>query len=157
MNTFLFVALLGYLVLPTQPAPASSSFKSLDDPTVAGIFVGRTPCQELAKELHQPVAADCFKLKWKLILYQDPATRSPTTYRLEGTPYRQHVREGTWKMTTGTKTDPNATVYQLDPDQPDRSVYLLKGDDNVLFFLTNDRQVLIGNADFGYTLNRSSR
>lgn len=32
----------------------------------------------------------------------------------------------------------------------------MKGDDNVLFFLDKDRNLLVGNSDFSYTLNRKN-
>ena len=54
----------------------------------------------------------------------------------------------------GTKTDPEAIVYQLDSDQPKVSVYLLKGDDNVLFVLDQERNYRVGDSYLSYTLNR---
>ncbi|GAA4445342.1 hypothetical protein GCM10023091_36900 [Ravibacter arvi] len=144
---------------PFRPATTALPLSVADiptGPTVAGVFDGRTPCQEIAQALNRPVSSDCFKLKWRLVLYQHPQTRTHTTYRLEGTLYRQRVREGSWTQKTGTKTDSTATVYQLDLNDPNQSVYLMKGDENVLFFLGKDRDLLIGNADFGYTLNRIS-
>jgi len=32
--------------------------------------------------------------------------------------------------------------------------YLLKGDDNVLFVLDENKELRVGNIDFSYTLNR---
>ena len=130
------------------------------DVTAAMNFSGRSPCREIAKELNHPVETDCAKLKWSLDLYRDPQTLTPTTYRLRGTLYRNEargtetVREGKWKVTKGTKTDPNAIVYALDAFGSDGPIYLLKADRNVLFFVTKDGSVLVGNEDFGYTLNR---
>ncbi len=124
-------------------------------------FSGRSPCQEIAKELKHSVPADCFKLKWALELRRDPQTLAPTTYKLRGTLYRhdptetEQPREGKWKVIRGTKTDPNAIVYQLDAFGSDGPVYLLKADDGVLFFLDNNGRVLVGDKDFSYTLNRS--
>jgi hypothetical protein len=45
-------------------------------------------------------------------------------------------------------------VYQLDPDQPDRTIYLLVGDRNTLFFLDKEGRLLKGDENFSYTLNR---
>jgi hypothetical protein len=123
-------------------------------------FSGRSPCQEIAKELKHPVPADCFKLKWALELRRDPQTLVPTTYKIRGTLYRndstetERPREGKWKVIRGTKTDPNAIVYQLDAFASDGPIYLLKADDGVLFFLDNNGRVLVGDKDFSYTLNR---
>ena len=125
-------------------------------------FGGRSPCQEIARELKHPVPADCFKLKWALELRRDPQTLVPTTYKLRGTLYRnesnatatEHPREGKWKVIRGTKTDPNAIVYQLDASASDGPIYLLKADDGILFFLDNNGRILVGDKDFSYTLNR---
>jgi hypothetical protein len=123
-------------------------------------FGGRSPCQEIAKELKRPVGADCFKLKWALELHRDPRTLVPTTYKLRGTLYRneshatEQPREGKWKIIRGTKTDPNAIVYQLDAFRSDGPIYLMKADDGILFFLDNNGRVLVGDKDFSYTLNR---
>ena len=144
--------------------PAGSSGLSTDTETTAETnFSGRSPCVEIAKEISHPVAADCAKLKWDLDLYRDPKTLIPTTYRLRGTLYRhgpqqaEHIREGKWKVTKGTKTDPNAMVYELDADGSDGPIFLLKGDGNILFFLARDRSLLVGDADFSYTLNRDPK
>jgi hypothetical protein len=49
---------------------------------------------------------------------------------------------------------PNATVYQLSPTETQPALLLLKGDDNVLYFLDQNRGLLVGHADFSYALNR---
>jgi len=132
------------------------------DLTVQTVFSGRSPCREVAKELNHPVPGDCAKLKWLLTLRRDPKTLAPTTYQLKGTLYRDDIREtenpreGTWKVIKGT-TNPNAVVYQLDAFGADGPILLLKADHNVLFFLAKDGNLLIGNEDFSYTLNRDNR
>ena len=123
-------------------------------PTVFGVFEGRSPCHGISRGLHLPVQAGCIKAKWRVTLYQNPETSAPMTYKVEGTLYRQGAREGTWSIVRGTKTDPNALVYRLAPAQTGPALLLLKGDDNVLFFLNQDGEPLVGHADFSYTLNR---
>ncbi len=124
--------------------------------SMLGRFVGRSPCYEVAKELSKAVTPDCIKVKWDLILYHDPNTLAPTTYKLNGTFFRERVREGKWTILRGTKTSPNAVVYQLDPDKPQGSLFLMKADGNILFFLDRQRNLLVGNANFSYTLNREA-
>lgn len=126
------------------------------DSSKLGRFVGRSPCQEVARELSKPVTPDCIKVKWDLTLYHDPNTLAPTTYKLNGTFFRERVREGKWTIVRGTKTSPNAVVYQLDPDKARGSLFLLKADSNILFFLDRDRNFLVGNSNFSYTLNREA-
>lgn len=126
-------------------------------PTVFGVFEGRSPCHGIARELKLAQHAGCNKVKWRVTLYQNPETSAPTTYKVEGTLHRQSAREGTWSIIRGAKTDPNATVYQLSSTQTESALFLLKADDNVLFFLSQNREPLVGHADFSYTLNRVVR
>lgn len=120
---------------------------------IMGVFVGRTPCQEIGKQLSMNVPGDCYKLKWKFTFYQD-ATGKPTTYKLARTMSRSEDLLGKWMITEGIPSDPRAIVYRLVPDKETPEILLLKGDDNVLFFLDNQRQPLTGNNEFSYTLNR---
>ena len=116
----------------------------------------------MAQELNRAVPSDCFKLKWALTLRRDPKTLAPTTYHLRGTLYwkdngPEHPREGKWKVIKGTKTNPNAVVYELEAFGTDGPIFLLEADRNILFFATKDGNLLIGNDDFSYTLNRDER
>jgi hypothetical protein len=124
-------------------------------PSVVGVFDGRTPCQVMARQLGVTTTPDCIKIKWRLILYQDPKTQAPTTYSLEGFVYRKPPREGKWTIAHGSKDDPNAVVCVLDPDKPSQSIYILKADENVLFFLDKDKKLMVGDGNFSYTLNRT--
>jgi hypothetical protein len=121
--------------------------------TTAVTFTGRTPCRELAQEIKTTVTSDCAKLKWSLTLYRDPKTLAPTTYQLRSTLTEHQPREGKWKVVRG----PNTIVYEIDGGALGAPLFLLKGDDGVLFFVTSDGSFLIGNGDFSYTLNRVSR
>jgi hypothetical protein len=62
--------------------------------------------------------------------------------------------EGKWTTLKGLGQSATAVVYQLDPDQPDRTIYLLVGDRNTLFFLDKEGRLLKGDENFSYTLNR---
>ena len=66
------------------------------------------------------------------------------------------ARTGKWAIVRGAKTNPDAVVYQLDSDKAQGSLLLLKADDNILFFLSKEKNLLVGNGDFSYTLNRGS-
>src|SRR5688572_7209943 len=124
----------GQLISSTTTASPQTTASS-----ILGRFVGRSPCSEVARALNKAVGADCLKVKWDLTLYQDPGTATPSTYRLNGTFYRDRVREGKWAILRGTKTNPAAVIYQLDPDKPQPSLLFLKADDNILFFLNRSR------------------
>jgi hypothetical protein len=135
------------------PSPANPSFL-LNDTAQQVIFEGRTPCQELAKEYNLPVSGDCFKKKWRLTLYRAPGTLLPDIYNIKRGNNPENDIVGKWAIIEGTETNPDAVIYQLDPDQPDKSIYFLAGSENVLFFLDRNQQLLTGNADFSFTLNK---
>ena len=117
-------------------------------------FIGRTPCAEIASEIHMPPRADCNKMKWMLKLYLAPSRQQPAVFELSATFHRQSIIKGSWKIFKGRPGDPDAIIYQLHLDKPYESIFLLKGDDNVLFFLDKNLKPLVGNADFSYTLSR---
>lgn len=131
-----------------SPASAPSSAE------VFGVFEGKSPCQGIVTLLNVPCKEACTKIKWRLTLYQDPVTHAPTTFALEGLLWRDPPRTGKWTMVKGSKIDPAAIVYQLDPEAPGGFLSFLKGDDNVLFFLDKNRDLLVGNIKHSYTLNR---
>jgi len=87
-----------------------------------------------------------------VVLYQDPVTHEPTMYETHGMAKR--TGKGKWHIVRGTPTDPKAIVFKLDLSQH-TFLYLLKGDDNVLFILDKNKNFLIGNANFSYTMNRA--
>jgi len=119
-----------------------------------GVFDGRTPCAELAAHLNETVTAACIKIKWRLKLYES-APGKGGSYTLEGFVYRKDaIGKGKWTVLAGTKTDPAAIVYRLDSDNGAPPLFLQKGDENVLFFLDSNMNLMVGNRDFSYALNR---
>ena len=119
-----------------------------------GDFDGRVRCQEMAKAWGLKVTPDCEKLKWLFTFFYDSKTHEPTHYKHSGTLYGGGAREGKWKYIKGTPANPEATVIQLDPDFPEKSVYLLKGDENVLFLLDLNKNLMVGDSYLSYTFNR---
>lgn len=117
-------------------------------------FEGRTPCRELSQLLGINSGPDCIKLKWYMILYRDAATGKPTNYRIGGTALRnQPGRTGKWEMTT---TSDGRTVYRLDPGKKEKAIHLLTAGDTILLFTDATGNLLVGNEDFSYTLNRTN-
>lgn len=137
---------------PWLTGAASSTDNSGAVANVAGVYEGRTPCQELARVLDVAVGADCTKIKWRLTLYRDSGTEAGGTYRLEGSKYRNPPRTGTWSI----RTVPNdaRVVYQLDPKLPGGFLSLLRADGNILLLLDRQGNLLVGDILFSYTLNR---
>lgn len=124
-------------------------------PTVFAVFEGRSPCHGISRELNLPQHTGCTKAKWRVTLYQNPETSAPTTYKVEGSLFRAGAREGTWSIARGAVIDLNATIYQLNATDTQPALLFLKGDENVLFFLNQKRGLLVGHAEFSYTLNRA--
>ena len=125
--------------------------------SLVGVFDGRTPCKDLAKQINEKVTSECIKIKWRLILYKDSITGDPGTYKLLGFIYKKdNPRTGKWRIIKGTKISPEAIVYQL--DQPGREpLFLQQVDENIFFFLDQEKKLMVGNRDFSYTLNRVAK
>jgi len=116
------------------------------------VFEGRTPCQEIAMLLDLHKTEACNKMKWYVIFYADSVTGKPSYYLKGGMGYRKETMErGKWQIITGKD---GRIIYKVNPDDGAYSLYLLKGDDNILFFIDPSGRLLTGNEDFSYTLNR---
>lgn len=164
MKNFIIILFINYfflsineafsqILLENIPSKKTSSKPIATGASVHGVFEGRCPCQELAKELKIIKSPECFKTKWGLTLWQNPDNQAPSTYKIESSFYRKTPREGTWSIIKGTKTNPDAIVYQLVSEGLE-PIFLMKGDENVLFFLDKNKNFLAGNILFSYTLNR---
>lgn len=134
-----------------KPSKSVSYHAIPTGPTVFGIFEGRPPCQLIAKQMDSPISTACDKVKWRLILFQDAATKEPTNYELLG---RLLPSSGKWRVTQGIPDNPRAEVVELALGSTGKYFYLLKGDNNVLFVLDEHKSLRVGNDYFSYTLNR---
>src|SRR5688572_4121264 len=72
------------LTMSNKPGQTSSRTGIETGSFVYGVFVGRTACQELMKDLNMGVNKECAKRKMGIILYQDSVTHEPTTYKTWG-------------------------------------------------------------------------
>ena len=145
---------------PAAPEIASNIPRTLSPRAtgadVFGVFEGRSPCTRIARELTQGGMPGCLKVKWRVTLFQDPSSKQPTTYKIESTIHRAAPREGRWRNGRGTGANPDAGVFQLDGTATEGPILLLRGSNEVLFFLDQGRTPLVGTKDFSYTLNRDS-
>jgi hypothetical protein len=141
-------------VIPAAKAVTRTSATSYKETFASRAFHGRTPCQEIAREAKITVDHECFKLKWIITLYQDSAAQSPSHYEMNRTQHRKSLIKGKWKIYTTKINNKDEVIYELDPDNPEVSMRFMKGDDNVLFFLDNNFNLLPGSDEFSYTLNR---
>ncbi len=163
MKTILLFSLAFLPVLALTPCTRSS-----DSSSTLGVFVGTSLCSDSARPLLGiPAAAQCDRTKWDLTLYVDARTQSPTTYRLSSE-YGYHidnrtlvmkgsnVSEGKWAVTRGVHGDPNATVYQLNPGDPGKTISFQKIDANIIHLLERDRTLTIGSAAQSFTLGKTN-
>lgn len=113
------------------------------------VFEGRTPC---AIPGIIPEGKLCYKLKWRLILYANAGKDKTGQYKVLGTPWRDiSGRKGDWTTRTG---DNGHILYQLNDEKGNGLIYLLKADENILLFTDARGNLLVGDEDFSYTLNR---
>jgi hypothetical protein len=112
-------------------------------------FEGRTPCG--VPHIIEPGKL-CYKLKWYLVLYSSKKNE-PATYRILGTPYRREDggKRGNWLVTTSKD---GRIIYQLNDENEKPFIYLLQLDQGVLIFTEANGNLLVGDHDFSYTLNR---
>lgn len=105
-------------------------------------FQGRTGCQ--VPNVNK--SNQCYKLKWYLVLY------SNHSYRVLGTGYRiEGGKRGTWQITTGKD---GRIIYELNDENGKSFLHLLKLDEGILIFTDEKGNLLVGDHDFSYTLNR---
>ncbi len=109
-------------------------------------------------ENHTPCDVDqCDRLKFGIVLYRD-ASGEPTTYLMSrvhvAVSDERTVNAGTWSIATGTALDPDATVYLLDSGAPPEFDAFWAIGDDILFILDDDLMPRVGDAAYGYSLNR---
>lgn len=113
------------------------------------VFDGRTPCGVPGII---PPGRECYKLKWRIILYADADKNIPATFKILATQWRQEGNlTGNWVIITSKN---NRTIYQLNDEKGKGFLYLLKADDRILLFSDASGKLLTGDEDFSYTLNR---
>jgi len=127
-------------------------------------FVGSTPCHALARDfLRIPTNAACECIQWQLNLHSsDFAGRGTytlvTIHGVLETNRHGFFQGGTRTETAGkwitTILKPDTTVYQLQATAPNRSLSLVRIDENLLHLLTHDGHLLVGDDSWSCTLNR---
>jgi uncharacterized lipoprotein NlpE involved in copper resistance len=109
-------------------------------PTPLGTFQGILPC------------ADCPGIDTRLTLVQYGPNIAEGTYSLQQTYEDRNVKPlvtaGDWTTLRGDAADPDAVVYQLDPDHPEHSLYFLKTDENKLEQLDSNLKEMPSNLNF---------
>jgi len=137
--------------LNNMAASGTDQFNITSQPTILKDsihFQGRTPCKVPGVIAE---GTQCYKLKWSIVLYANAGKNEPTTYLAKGTPwYKEGGRRGNWKIVTGKN---GRIIYQLNDNNGNGFLYLLKLDEHLLAFTGADGKLLTGDEDFSYTLN----
>lgn len=116
------------------------------------VFEGRTPCG--VPGIIQP-GKECYKLKWWIVLYAGGKESNSGKYYMLGTPwYEQGGKRGNWKLIT---RQDGKIIYQLNDETNKPFIHLLKLDNGVVIFTDLNGNLLVGDHDFSYTLNRTFR
>lgn len=139
-----FSYMLNNKTAPTDQLNVLSAQEQLSDSMT---FQGRTLCSDFSIN---PPGANCAKMKWNIVLYTDAVSHNPTTYLLNRNRF-DAGKKGTWKIIT---TKSGRIIYELAPEHGSISTHLLKLDDNILLFIDAKGNLLVGNEDFSFTLNR---
>jgi hypothetical protein len=139
-----------YVINNTQPSPDDQLMLPAKETVIKDsmAFQGRTPCGVPGVLKSQ----QCYKLKWYLVLYGNPVKNEPLSYRVLGTGYRlEGGRKGKWAIHTNKN---GKIVYDLLDEYGKTLFQLLKLDEGVLIFTDEKGNLLVGDHDFSYTLNR---
>jgi len=117
----------------TSQGPASGSL-------LLGTFKGTLPC------------ADCPGIVTELSLYHPNLYTDEGTYILKLTYLDRNVKpqvtQGEWGMLRGDAADENASVYQLEPDHPEKSSYYLRVNATEVRMLDRDEKEMESKLNF---------
>jgi hypothetical protein len=115
-------------------------------------FQGRTPCHGLPATIRNTSSGACEKLKWYIILFTDSISGKPSYYLEGGRSYKKEsMTKGSWQILRKE----GRTIYKLETEKRAAPFYLLRADDTILFFTDAEGNLLVGDEDFSYTLNRT--
>jgi hypothetical protein len=126
-----------------KPVNAIFSIEPINDSLV---FYGRTLCK--IPGLNPD--AQCYKIKWALVLYAGPAAKSGN-YKMRSSVWDHADKSGKWDIVSGEN---GQVLYRLFNNNGDAFLYLLRLDDNLLMFTDVNGNAPVGNEDFSYVLNR---
>jgi hypothetical protein len=148
------------LYLLTRPAPGPPEtfdpwypLVNDDGDLAVADFENHVPCA-----IDDPPATDCQRVKFAIVLYRDDSTGEPTTYLVSivrvGVSDARETLEGTWSVGQGMGLDPDATTYRLDSGAPEHLQNYWPVGEDILFLLDEDDMPRVGDAAYGFALNR---
>jgi hypothetical protein len=135
------------LALALSGLAAGCAAPTAAEPLLVGVFAGTLPC------------ADCPGVAAELTLVRKGAGRAEGRYRMSlaylERPVPPLVETGEWTTLRGDAADPDAIVYQLDPDKPERARYFVRRGEAGVQAL--DRELKPWPASLPSTLARRTR
>lgn len=124
-----------------KPTAKHGSFKD------SIVFQGRTPCRGVEELLIGRIRPECYKKKWVVTLYKSNPGATSGNYKL-GTV--ETKKTGRWKLKTN---DGRGIIYSLDLNNGN-TLDLLHVDVNIVYMMDTKGQLMVGDHDFSYSLNR---
>jgi hypothetical protein len=148
--------------IPVQP---SSFTKERNEKTPVGsvlssigTFDCRAPCDKKLLQLSDKSAAGCNIIKLRLTLYQDSITHTPSSFLINkiyvGKGDTRYENTGKWEIVKGKRNGSDVIIYKLHAYKDNLEFNLLKGDNNLLFFLDENMNFQVGDYYTSFTLNR---
>lgn len=112
------------------------------------VFEGRTPCKGIEEMMTGISRPDCYKKKWLVYLYKRNPSATTGSYRIGSTAgsYR-----GIWNLEKAN----GKTIYHLQLNNG-HSLALLQVDKNIIYLLDTKGELMVGDHDFSYSLNRKT-
>ncbi|HKP32166.1 MAG TPA: hypothetical protein VJT83_05545 [Chitinophagaceae bacterium] len=118
-------------------------------------YEGRTPCTAMDSMQGLQKGPSCNKLKWYLAFYRDPVTGKPSHYLQNGGGYDWHIMyRGKWEI---IEEKNNRINIKLTPDDSHPPLYLVRLNDDLLYFTDAKGNLLVGDTDFSYVMNRREK
>ena len=135
------------------------------------IFAGSTPCNPVMRPLLAiPADMDCEFVKWNLLLFKNPENHSLNSFKLNVTfgiakggtqgftdASKSSEFKGKWSVRKNTGKLPGESVIGLESTGQKQIISFLKLDENLLHLLDSEEKLMIGNAAWSYTLNRTRK
>ena len=131
------------------PAPATKLTTKNFEFKDSVVFEGRTPCRGVEELFIGRVRPECYKKKWLVTLYRSYGGATTGTYKI-GT---VESKKGKWKL---KKSGEGKIIYSLDLNNGN-TLDLLHVDANIVYMMDVKGEILVGDHDFSYSLNRRMR
>jgi len=112
------------------------------------VFEGRTPCKGIEEMMMGISRPECYKKKWLVYLYKSNPDATSGNYKIGS----NGAYTGKWKL----KESNGKTIYRLGLNNG-RSLSLLQVDKNIIYLMDTKGELMVGNHDFSYSLNRRIR